>query len=280
MDTFDAPEPMRAWSRAQRRAGDTVALVPTMGALHDGHLALIAEAHRRAGRVVVSIFVNPMQFDRANDFAGYPRPLDDDLETCRASGVDAVYVPAADTMYPPGFDTEVVPGRLAASLEGPMRPGHFTGVTTVVAKLIGATDPDLAVFGEKDFQQLAIVRRMVADLDMGVEIVGVPTVREPDGLARSSRNVRLTERDRVAAVVIASALEAAADAYAGGERSAAALRALVDARLTMEPRARVEYLEIVDAATLAPVDEIEQPGVILAAVWFGDVRLIDNRLLG
>jgi pantoate--beta-alanine ligase len=279
VETFDAPEPMRAWSREQRRAGHTVALAPTMGALHDGHLALIAEAHRRADRVVVSIFVNPMQFDRANDFDGYPRPLDDDLATCRENGVDAVYVPTAATMYPPGFETEVVPGQLAASLEGPMRPGHFTGVTTVVAKLIGATDPDLAVFGEKDFQQLAIVRRMVADLDMGVEIVAVPTVREPDGLARSSRNVRLTEPDRVAAAVIADALEAAVAAHADGERTAATLRSIADARLAGEPRAKVEYLEVVDAATLGPIDVVDQPAVILVAVWFGDVRLIDNRLL-
>jgi len=280
VESFVDPASVRGWSLAHRRQGRVVGLVPTMGALHHGHLALVAEARRRAGVVVVSIFVNPLQFDRPDDFDGYPREIESDLDTCRAAGVDAVYAPTSATMYPAGFQTQVVPGTLAERLEGSMRPGHFQGVTTVVAKLIGATAPDLAVFGQKDFQQLAIVRRMVADLDMGAEIVAVPTVREPDGLAQSSRNVRLSPPDRAAAPVIAGALRKAEARFTEGERDAARLRATVAEQLAAEPRARVEYVEVVDAGTLGPVAHIESPAVILTAVWFGDVRLIDNVVLG
>jgi pantoate--beta-alanine ligase len=280
MHVFDAPDAVRAWSHTCRRAGRTVAVVPTMGALHRGHLALVAEARRLADAVVVTIFVNPLQFNQDADFTTYPRPIEDDLAACRAAGADAVYAPTAATMYPDGFQTHVEPGALAERLEGPMRPGHFRGVTTVVAKLFGATAPDVAVFGEKDYQQLAIVRRMVVDLDFGIEIVGVPTLREPDGLARSSRNVRLTPADRSAAVVIPQALELARDHHRQGERGVAALRQAVAAHITSEPRARLEYVEVVDADTLAPVDRAAGPVVVLVAVWFGDVRLIDNAVLG
>ena len=251
-----------------------------MGALHDGHRALVAEARRRATTVIVSIFINPIQFDRASDFDRYPRAIDDDLATCRAAGVDAVYAPAAATMYPPGFQTRVVPGSLADALEGEMRPGHFEGVTTIVTKLLAATLPDVATFRQKDYQQLAIVRRMVTDLDLGVEIVAVPTSREPDGLARSSRNVRLSAGDRVAAVVIPAALGAAAAAYADGERDGDRLRATASERIEREPRAKAEYVAVVDASTLEPLAAVDRPAVILTAVWFGDVRLIDNQLLG
>jgi pantoate--beta-alanine ligase len=280
MQVFETPQAMRAWSRQQRAHGRTIAVVPTMGALHDGHLALVAEAGQRADLVVVTIFVNPLQFNQAIDFDRYPRPIDDDLEACRAAGVDAVYAPTASVMYPPGFETHVEPGSLADRLEGPMRPGHFRGVATVVIKLLGATQPDLAVFGQKDFQQLAIIRRMVADLDLGIAIVGIATEREPDGLARSSRNVRLTPEDRAAAVAIPHALEAAASAFEAGERLADGLRRIACEVLSAERRATVEYVELVDAATLEPVASVEAPAVILTAAWFGDVRLIDNRLLG
>ncbi len=207
-----------------------------MGALHDGHRALIAEARQRVDVVIVSIFVNPLQFDQAADFERYPRSIDDDLAACRAAGVDAVYVPTGAAMYPPQFDTRVVPGELANGLEGPRRPGHFEGVTTVVAKLFGATIPDVAVFGQKDYQQLAIVRRMVADLDMGIDVIGVPTIRDHDGLARSSRNSRLSVADRAAAVVIPEALSAAVEAYDSGERDAGVLRAAATKHLAGEPR--------------------------------------------
>ena len=247
-----------------------------MGALHAGHMMLIKEAGRRSDIVVVSIFVNPLQFNRDDDFDRYPRPIDDDVDACRTAGVDAVYAPNAAVMYPAGFQTHVEPGLLAESLEGSSRPGHFRGVATVVAKLFGAIQPDVAVFGQKDFQQLAIIRRMVTDLDMDTVIVGVPTVREPDGLAISSRNSRLGADDRHAAVCVVQALGLAAAAAAGGERNAARLIALATERIAAESRAKLDYVEIVDAATLDPLVVVDGPATIVAAAWFGDVRLIDN----
>lgn len=282
MDVFSAAEAMRDWSHAQRDAGHTVAVVPTMGALHDGHRALVAEAHARASRVVVTIFVNPLQFNQPADFDSYPRPIDDDLEICHELGVHAVYAPTAASMYPPGFQTHVEPGPLAERLEGPNRPGHFRGVATVVLKLFAATLPHLAMFGQKDFQQLAIVRRMARDLDTGVEVVVVSTVREPDGLALSSRNRRLTAADREAAVVLSRALHAAAGAFAAGERDAGALTRLATALIEAEPRASLEYVEVADTDTLESIEPGQSTGdnaVILTAAWFGDVRLIDNLLL-
>jgi pantoate--beta-alanine ligase len=267
---------MHAWSHAQRAQGRRIGCVPTMGALHAGHLALIEEARRRSDVVVVSIFVNPLQFNQADDFDKYPRPIEDDVAACRAAGVDAVYAPTAAAMYPPGFQTHVVPGDLADSMEGSSRPGHFLGVTTVVAKLFGAIQPDVAVFGQKDFQQLTIIRSMVTDMDMDIEIVGLPTVREPDGLAISSRNHRLSADDRRAAVCISKALRRVADAVADGERDTARLLAVATQRIEAEPQARLEYVAIVDPMTLRPVAELREPAVIVAAAWFGDVRLIDN----
>ena len=253
--------------------------MPTMGALHAGHLALVEAAAQRADRVIVTIFVNPLQFNQPADFDTYPRPIDDDLTACESAGVDAVYAPTASAMYSPEFQTHVEPGDLADRLEGPMRPGHFRGVTTVVSKLLGATAPHVAVFGQKDFQQLAIIRRMVADLDMGIDVHGVPIVREPDGLAMSSRNVRLTREDRTAAVVLFRALAAGHSSYRNGERSVAAIRAATISVIEAEQRASLEYAEVVDAATLRATDWIDATAVVLLAAWFGDVRLIDNRLL-
>ena len=250
-----------------------------MGALHDGHFALVAEARSRADRVIVTIFVNPLQFNQSTDFQAYPNSIDDDLVACERIGVDAVYAPTDATMYPTGFQTCVQPGDLADQLEGAMRPGHFRGVTTIVTKLFGATRPDLAVFGQKDFQQLAVVRRMVADLDLGVEIIGLPTVRETDGLAKSSRNERLTSADRKAAVVISNSLAAAQQSYQSGERDAKALAGVASVVIRREARARLEYLEVVDVDTLTAVEHVDSSAVMLVAVWFGDVRLIDNRVL-
>lgn len=280
MDVLTTPDTMRAWSLGRRAEGHTVAVVPTMGALHDGHLALVEEARRVGTRVVVTIFVNPLQFDRTDDFDRYPRPVDDDVAACRAAGVDAVYAPTAAAMYPSGYQTHVEPGELADRLEGPMRPGHFRGVATVVTKLFGATQPHAALFGQKDYQQLLVIRRMVADLDLGIDIVGVPIVREPDGLARSSRNVLLSPDDRRAAIVIPRALDAAEQVFAAGERDAAVLRATAADVIAAEPRAATEYVELVDAATLDPRDHLDAPAVLLVAAWFGQVRLIDNRVLG
>ena len=280
MRLFTTPDAMRAWSHDQRRGGHRVAVVPTMGALHAGHLALVEAALQRADRVIVTIFVNSLQFNLSNDFDSYPRPIDEDLSACERAGVDAVYAPTAAAMYSSEFQTYVEPGELADRLEGPLRPGHFRGVTTVVTKLLGATTPDLALFGQKDFQQLAIIRRMVTDLDLGVEIVGVPIIREPDGLASSSRNVRLSPDDRVGAVVLSQALTAAASAFLEGERSADSVMATVVSLIKTEPRASLEYVAVVDATTLQPVTRIESPAVVLLAGWFGDVRLIDNCVLG
>ena len=279
MTTLTEPRPMQAWADAERAAGRHIALVPTLGALHDGHLALVAEARRRAERVVVSVFVNPIQFDRRDDFEQYPRPVEDDLRICAAAGVDAVYVPSAAAMYPEGFQSAVEVARLTEPLCGAARPGHFRGVTTVVTKLFHAVRPDVAVFGEKDYQQLAVVRRMTADLDFGIEIVGVATVREPDGLALSSRNRRLGADDRAAARCVPRALDAAADVVRAGERRAAAVVARATAVIGAEGRARLEYAELRDPETLAEVTEVAGPALLALAVWVGGVRLIDNRML-
>ena len=279
MEVIDTPAAMTAWSLAETAAGRRVGLVPTMGALHEGHLRLVEIARRHADVVVVSIFVNPLQFDRRDDFERYPRPIDGDLVLCEAVGADAVYAPTAGAMYPSGFQTHVDPGSLAAPMEGAGRPGHFRGVTTVVTKLFNAVRPAVAVFGQKDYQQLAIIRRMALDLDTGIEIITAPTVREPDGLAMSSRNRRLSPEHRAAAVCVPRSLDAAAQAMSNGERRSevlvAAARAVVDA----EPSARCEYVEIADADTLEPLDVVDRPAVLATAVWFDDVRLIDNRLL-
>ena len=276
---FDTPASMAAWSDTRRVAGHRVALVPTMGALHQGHLALVEEARRRADIVVVSIFVNPLQFNRSDDFDAYPRPIDDDLARCAEHGVDAVYAPRSAAMYPTGFETHVDPGSLANVLEGAQRPGHFRGVTTVVSKLFGAVRPHVAVFGRKDFQQLAIIRRMTTDLDMGIEIVGVPTIRESDGVAMSSRNRRLSPSQRAAAVCVSHALQAMADALERGVDASSALTALGQGIVDAEPLARFEHLEIVHPDTLQPLAVVASAAVAVIAVWFGDVRLIDNLLL-
>jgi pantoate--beta-alanine ligase len=279
MDVFRDPRAMQAWADARRAAGERIALVPTMGALHDGHLALVAEARRRAERVVVSIFVNPIQFDRRDDFERYPRTLADDSARCAAAGVDVVYAPTVAAMYPEGFQTAVEVSGLTEPLCGKVRPGHFRGVTTVVTKLFHAVRPHVAVFGEKDWQQLAVVRRMTADLDFGIEIVGVQTVREPDGLALSSRNRRLGPDDREVARCVPRALRAAAEMVATGETRPGMIVGRARMEIGAEPGARVEYAEIRDPETLEEVVELDAPALLGLAVWVGDVRLIDNVLL-
>jgi pantoate--beta-alanine ligase len=279
MQTLVEPGLMQAWSAGERAAGRRIALVPTMGALHEGHVRLIEEARRHADRVVVSIFVNPIQFNRRDDFDRYPRDLTADTAVCTAAGADAIYAPRAAAMYPEGFQTAVEVAQLAEPLCGANRPGHFRGVTTVVTKLFNAVRPDVALFGEKDFQQLAIVRRMTADLDFGIEIVGVPTVREADGLALSSRNRLLDAEARRAAVCVPRALDAATAAVAAGERRATAVADAAIRTISSEPRARLEYAELRDPETLSEVEEVEAPTLLALAVWVGGVRLIDNRVL-
>ncbi len=278
-ELIDTPAAMRDWSERHRLAGRRVGFVPTMGALHEGHLALVDEARRHSDVVVVSVFVNPLQFDVRADFDRYPRPIDDDLRACADAGVDAVYAPTAAAMYPPGFQTHVEPGPLAERLEGEHRPGHFRGVTTVVAKLFAAVRPHVAVFGQKDAQQLAVVRRMALDLDLGIEIVGMPTVREPDGLALSSRNRRLGPEQRAAAVVVSRALRSIEESLRQGTTDATVLVRRATEVIDAEPLARLEHVEIVDPDTFEPVHTVDRPSLALAAVWFGEVRLIDNLLL-
>jgi pantoate--beta-alanine ligase len=279
VDLLETPAAAQRWSGLHRRAGERIAFVPTMGALHAGHLRLMEIAKQHAPRVVVSIFVNPTQFNQREDFERYPRPIADDLAICRSADVDAVYLPPSATMFPAAFQTFVEPGSLAEPMEGTHRPGHFRGVTTVVTKLFLAVRPDVAVFGEKDFQQLAIIRRMTIDLDFGIEIVAVPTVREPDGVALSSRNRRLTPDERVAARCIPRALEAAATAVLTGATRSSVVVAAAKQVVAAEPLARLEYAELCDPDTLERVDELAGPTVLALAVWVGDTRLIDNRIL-
>jgi pantoate--beta-alanine ligase len=250
-----------------------------MGALHRGHEVLIEEGKRQGDVVVVTIFVNPLQFDRPEDFDNYPRPESEDLEVCSRLGVDAIYFPTAAEMYPPGFDTRVEPGSLAKNYEGAHRPGHFTGVATVVTKLLLAVRPDVAIFGEKDAQQLAVITRMVTDLDLGVEIRGVPTVREPDGLALSSRNRRLNPTARRAAICVPEALRVAVDGLVAGNTPWPQVQADAHAVIASEPLATLEYLDLVDPhtfTTLSGYDPIHE-SLVVAAAWVDGVRLIDNR---
>ena len=279
MEIITDARAMQAWSDSERRAERRVALVPTMGALHEGHLELIRVARTHADRVVVSIFVNPMQFNRRDDFERYPRTLDDDAALCAATGVDVIYAPSPGAMYPEGFASGVEVTGLSEPLCGRTRPGHFRGVTTVVTKLFNAVRPHCAAFGEKDWQQLAIVRRMAADLDTGIEIVGVPTVRETDGLALSSRNRLLTSDARRAAVCVPRALAAAAAAVAGGETSARSVADRAAAVIASEPQARLEYAEVRDPHSLTELEEVRGPAMLAMAVWVGGVRLIDNCIL-
>ena len=249
-------------------------LVPTMGALHAGHVALIRKAREEAGpegTVMVSIFVNPIQFDRASDLIAYPRPLEKDLAICEVEGVDLVFTPETTAMYYPDRSITVTESSLAAGLCGATRPGHFDGVCTVVLKLFNLTSCDVAIFGEKDFQQLAIIRRMVRDLDVPVKIVACRTLREADGLAMSSRNVRLKRPEREDAPRIQRALSAAIQL-----NSPNAILASARAEIEASPLARIDYLSLVDAETLQPAASLDRPVVLATAVFYGDVRLIDN----
>src|SRR5437762_7342374 len=253
-----------------------VGFVPTMGALHAGHKRLIDLARSECGLVIVSIFVNPLQFDRPDDLKTYPRTLDADVELCSASGVDIVFAPSAAEMYPATPQCVVDVGRVADHLCGRFRPGHFRGVATVVLKLFGITQPDRAYFGEKDAQQLAVIRHLVADFNLPVEIAGVPTVREPDGLALSSRNQRLRPDDRRVATVLYEALQIARARIAAGGRDAAPVAAAAREVIERQPAVRLEYLEIVDPQDMQPVERIDGPVVVAGAIWVGAVRLIDN----
>ena len=279
MRTIEKIATMHEWSAAERRAGRRIGFVPTMGFLHDGHLRLVRDGRARSDRLVVSIFVNPAQFGPGEDFAGYPRDFENDCELLEEEGIDVLFFPSVAEMYPRGAQTHVDVERLSLPLCGAFRPGHFRGVATVVAKLFHIVQPHVAIFGEKDYQQLQVIRRLVEDLNMGVEIVGYPIVREEDGLAMSSRNAYLSPAERRAAVCLSRALCRAEGLFQRGEKSAAALVRCARAELEREPLAHVEYAMLRDAATLDEVARIDAPAVLALAVRIGRARLIDNRVL-
>lgn len=267
---------LRAAVAAWRAEGHRIGFVPTMGALHPGHLSLVEIALRHTQRVVASVFVNPTQFGPNEDFSRYPRQPERDAELLASAGCELLFLPEVDTMYPPGSATFVEPAGAALGLEGTCRPGHFRGVATVVTTLFHLVQPDVAVFGEKDAQQLAVIEQLVRDLHFPLEIVPGPTVREPDGLAMSSRNVYLSPEERQAALVLFRSLRVAESAIANGVRSGDAVRALLLETLNKEPLAAVEYAEIVDAETFQPVAELRGRLILPLAVRIGRTRLIDN----
>lgn len=271
---------VRAFVRARRLAGVRLGLVSTMGYLHDGHLSLVRRARAECDAVMASVFVNPLQFGPAEDLGAYPRDLDRDLALLEAEGADLVFAPPVEEMYPGGAPLTTVDVQgLTGVLCGRSRAGHFRGVATVVAKLFGIFQPDAAYFGEKDYQQLQVIRRMVADLNLDVDVIGCPIVREPDGLALSSRNVYLSPAERVGALALSRSLAAARRRAADGERDAGALAAHVQALIAAEPLARIDYVAVVDAATLQPVDRLAGPVLVALAVFFGRARLIDNAVI-
>lgn len=265
---------------ALARVPRPLGLVPTMGYLHEGHLTLVRQARAQNASVAVSIFVNPTQFGPHEDLARYPRDLPRDLALLRTEGVELVFTPTPEEMYPPGYDTWVQVENLAQRLEGAARPGHFRGVCTVVLKLFNLFRPERAYFGQKDAQQALIVKRMASDLNTGVEVVVVPTVREADGLAMSSRNVYLNPQERRAATVLFRALSLARHLYEAGERDALVLRERMQALIQKEPLARIDYISVADAHTLEELERLDRPSLVSLAVFIGGTRLLDNIILG
>jgi pantoate--beta-alanine ligase len=270
---------LRAWSRSTRKDGKTIGLVPTMGAMHAGHASLIQAARDRCDAVAVSIFVNPTQFGPNEDFARYPRTFDADCALAESLGADVVFAPAVEEIYPQGAETFVDVEGLSGRLDGASRPGHFRGVATVVTKLFVASEADLAFFGQKDAAQVAVLRRMTADLRLATEIVVCPIVREADGLALSSRNIYLRAEERHQALVLSRSLRAVEELVAKGERDADALLSAASAVFASEPAVRPDYIALVDWATLEHVERAK-PGTLFAiAAWVGETRLIDNAIL-
>lgn len=278
MDVVKTRLEMREYSSRRRAEGKTIGLVPTMGALHEGHLGLIRAARKECGVVVVSLFVNPTQFGPAEDFDKYPRAFEADCAACERLGVDVLFAPAPEEMYRPGAETYVVQERLAKTLEGAARPTHFRGVMTVVLKLFNTVAPHVAYFGQKDYQQTVVLRRMAADLDIPVDVSVLPTVRESDGLAMSSRNRYLAPDERKQAVCLCEALKLCLKLFAAGERSAEKLKAMMRRRIDKEPSVRLDYLEIVKPETLERVGTVEPGDVALVAAFVGETRLIDNAI--
>jgi len=279
MQVISEPQEMQRHAAEAHRAGKSIGLVPTMGALHEGHLSLIRRCRVENDLSVMTLFVNPIQFNRAEDLARYPRDFDRDTDLARAAGADMIFAPTEETMYPRGHATYVTVEGITDRWEGATRPGHFRGVATVCTKLFSICRPQRAYFGQKDYQQSLAIRRLVADLNLGFDIVVLPTVREADGLALSSRNVLLTPDERRQALVLSQALFAATDAVKGGERDAEKVRSLLEARIRTAPLAAVDYVAICDPDTLEPLTRISRRAVALVAARFGATRLIDNALL-
>ena len=271
---------LRQWAREDRREGNAIGLVPTMGALHAGHASLIRAAAASCGAVAVSIFVNPTQFGPNEDYARYPRTFDADCALAKAEGADVVFAPSVEELYPAGAATFVEVEGLSSRLDGASRPGHLRGVSTVVAKLLIATEADRAFFGQKDAAQVAVLRRMTADLRLPAEIVVCPIVREPDGLALSSRNLYLSPAERNQALTLSRALRQAGALIAAGERRASALIEAARQTFAAEPAIRIDYIELVDWATLEPVETAASGTLFAVAAWVGATRLIDNTVLG
>lgn len=279
MQLVSDPREMQRLAQQWRGAGLKVALVPTMGYFHQGHLSLMEYGNTAADRLVVSLFVNPAQFGPQEDFSRYPRDLERDAGMARGLGVDVLYTPSAEDMYPPGYQTFVEVDRLTRGLCGASRPGHFQGVATVVLKLLHQTRPHLAIFGEKDYQQLAVIKRMTADLNLPVEIVGRPIVRESDGLAMSSRNTYLSPEERASALCLFRAIRAARELVLAGAKTRESILEAVRQMIASTPHTRIDYLALADPETLEEVDAIRGEARLLLAVWVGNTRLIDNTLL-
>lgn len=279
MQTIATVAEMQRWADAARARSQRIGLVPTMGYLHAGHLSLVSEARRRADVVVASVFVNPLQFGANEDLARYPRDIQRDTKLLADAGTDVLFLPDVKEMYPEGFQTAVAVDRVTRGLCGASRPAHFQGVTTVVAKLFNMVKAHVAVFGQKDFQQLVAIRRMVADLNFDIEIVGAPIVREADGLAMSSRNAYLSDHERHAALCLSKALAAAAARVERGETDALRILAAARRTVTDEPLARLDYAALVDPETLEDVTTVRAPTLLALAVHIGKTRLIDNAIL-
>jgi pantoate--beta-alanine ligase len=279
MNVIKSVKEMQAFSEACRKQGRTIAFVPTMGYLHQGHAHLMQVGRKLGDILIVSIFVNPTQFGPGEDFEKYPRDWDSDARLCEASGVDVIFAPAAVEMYPGGYQTSITVSQVSQNLCGVSRPTHFQGVATVVAKLFNCTKPHVALFGEKDFQQLAVIQRMVQDLNMDIRIIGVPTVREQDGLAMSSRNTYLSADERCSALSLSRGLIRARELFQQGERSAQALIKSAREIIEKEQGAVMDYIKICDIETLQDIDTIAGPAVMALAVKIGKARLIDNIVL-
>jgi pantoate--beta-alanine ligase len=279
MEIIEKINTMQELSERWRSDGHTIACVPTMGFLHEGHIELLREGKMRGDRLIMTLFVNPTQFGPHEDYTGYPRDTEGDLSKARSVGVDVVFMPTAEGMYPEGYQTTITVGEITKYLCGRSRPGHFAGVTTVVAKLFHITKPHLAIFGEKDYQQLVVIRQMVRDLNMGIEIIGVATVREEDGLAMSSRNTYLSSEERLSALSLKRGLDLAQAMVKEGEKDSSTISGEVRKLILSHPFTNIDYISISDPETLIDVETIDKPSLLALAVKVGKARLIDNVIL-